>query len=55
MKFLIVKDNENPSDDKLPTSHTCFNQLVIPEYSSKDILRKKLLTAIENSEGFGMV
>lgn len=25
MKFFIVKDDENASDSKLPTSHTCFN------------------------------
>ena len=25
MKFVIVKDMENASDEKLPTSHTCFN------------------------------
>jgi hypothetical protein len=55
MKFYIVKDDENASDMKLPSSHTCFNQLVIPGYSSKEILREKLLIAIDNSTGFGMV
>ena len=55
MKFYFIKDNENASDQKLPTSHTCFNQLVVPEYSSKDILRSKLQAAIENSTGFGLV
>lgn len=43
MKFAIVKDNENVrGDSKLPTSHTCFNQLVLPDYSRKDILRERL-------------
>lgn len=55
MKFFIVKDMEDSSDSKLPSSHTCFNQLVIPNYSCKDILREKLKIAIENSRGFGMV
>jgi len=41
-------------DVALPTAHTCFNQLDLPEYSSEDILREKLLLAIrEGSEGFG--
>ena len=39
----------------LPQAHTCFNQLLIPKYSSKDILRDRLQTAVENSTGFGMV
>ena len=35
-----------PDTDRLPTAHTCFNHLLIPEYSSKDKLRVKLLSAI---------
>ncbi|CAG5130186.1 unnamed protein product [Candidula unifasciata] len=38
----------------LPMSHTCFNQLVLPAYSSKKILKQKLITAISNAEGFGL-
>ena len=53
LKFYIIMDEEN--DQKLPTSHTCFNQLLIPKYSSKDVLRERLQTAVENSTGFGMV
>lgn len=25
MKFFLIKDIENATDQKLPTSHTCFN------------------------------
>lgn len=53
LKFYIIK--EEGDDKKLPSSHTCFNQLCMPVYSSKDILRDKLQTAIDNSTGFGMV
>ena len=42
MKFYFIKDMENSNDNKLPTSHTCFNQLVVPEYSTKEILRSKM-------------
>lgn len=41
-------------DDRLPTAHTCFCQLLLPHYSSKRVLRTNLLLAIANSEGFGM-
>jgi len=40
---------------RLPTSHTCFNVLLLPDYSSKDKLRERLLKAITNSKGFGML
>lgn len=40
--------------NSLPCAHTCFNQLDLVEYDSKDILKDRLLTAIrEGSEGFG--
>jgi len=39
---------------RLPQAHTCFNQLDLLEYESKDQLRSRLLQAIrEGSEGFG--
>ena len=39
----------------LPSAHTCFNQLDLPEYVSEDELREKLLIAIkEGNEGFGL-
>merc|ERR1712194_65683 len=37
----------------LPSSHTCGNGLVLPEYSSKDELAEKLRLALENDAGFG--
>ena len=55
LKFYLVKDAENADDNKLPTSHTCFNQLLMPEYSTKEILREKLLLAIDTCTGFGVV
>ncbi|RLN36122.1 E3 ubiquitin-protein ligase UPL1-like [Panicum miliaceum] len=39
---------------RLPSAHTCFNQLDLPEYTSKEQLEERLLLAIhEASEGFG--
>ena len=39
---------------RLPMSHTCFNQLVLPPYKSRKLLKQKILTAIQNAEGFGL-
>ncbi|CAN8063598.1 unnamed protein product [Agarophyton chilense] len=39
---------------RLPSAHTCFNQLDLPEYSTAEILSERLLRAVrECSVGFG--
>ncbi|EXB36051.1 E3 ubiquitin-protein ligase UPL1 [Morus notabilis] len=51
-RFQIHKAYGAP--DRLPSAHTCFNQLDLPEYTSKEQLHERLLLAIhEASEGFG--
>eukprot|EP00210_Caulerpa_lentillifera_P001329 g1279.t1 len=46
---------QNGSDDrKLPTAHTCFNTLLLPNYSTREDLHHRLKLAIMNSEGFGL-
>ena len=35
-------------DEYLPETHTCFFQLNLPRYSSLELMRQKLLFAIEN-------
>ena len=35
-------------------AHTCFNQLVLPAYKHKKNLKKKLVIAVNNAEGFGI-
>lgn len=52
MEFIIMKHG---TTDQLPTSHTCFNHLLLPKYESKDKLKQKLLLAINNSQGFGLM
>jgi E3 ubiquitin-protein ligase HUWE1 len=43
-------------EERLPTAHTCFNHLDIPDYPSEEVLQKKLMQAIcEAHEGFGFV
>ncbi|KAG9244021.1 hypothetical protein BJ878DRAFT_422297 [Calycina marina] len=43
-RFNIHRDYGNK--ERLPSSHTCFNQLDLPEYESYEALRSHLLTAI---------
>ncbi|GAA0160727.1 ubiquitin-protein ligase [Lithospermum erythrorhizon] len=51
-RFQIHKAYGAP--ERLPSAHTCFNQLDLPEYTTKDQLQERLLLAIhEASEGFG--
>ena len=39
----------------LPTAHTCFNQLDLVEYDSKEQLKERLQLAIKEGLGFGFV
>nr|XP_009404258.1 PREDICTED: E3 ubiquitin-protein ligase UPL1-like [Musa acuminata subsp. malaccensis] len=51
-RFQIHKAYGTPHH--LPSAHTCFNQLDLPEYTSKEQLEERLLLAIhEANEGFG--
>jgi len=54
-KLGLVIVRHGADSDRLPQSHTCFNHLMLPEYSSKEKLETMLLLAVNNSEGFGML
>ncbi|WAQ82855.1 hypothetical protein PtA15_3A220 [Puccinia triticina] len=41
-------------NERLPESHTCFNQLILSDFSSVQSLDEKLRLAINESEGFGL-
>ncbi|KAK5083929.1 hypothetical protein LTR05_006436 [Lithohypha guttulata] len=53
VRFIIQRNAAG--NEWLPGSSTCYGRLFLPEYSSKEILREKLMKAIETSLGFGMV
>lgn len=38
--------------EKLPSAHTCFNQLVLYRYKTKEKLKRMLETAVLESQGF---
>jgi ubiquitin-protein ligase E3 A len=43
---LIIAKN-GPDSDRLPSAHTCFNALLLPEYSAKEKLVNLLNKAIK--------
>ncbi|ANQ08265.1 Ubiquitin-protein ligase [Plasmodium coatneyi] len=50
-KFCIFRVGDNT---RLPTASTCVNLLKLPDYASREILRKNLLTAISGTQGFDL-
>ena len=54
-KFKISKVFDK-NFDRLPTAHTCTNQLELPDYPNKEILYERLTLAIrEGKNSFGFV
>ena len=51
LPFVISR---NAKFDDLPSSHTCFNHLILPDYQNKEYMKQKILIAINYSEGFGL-
>jgi hypothetical protein len=52
LPFNIQKSGQD--SDRLPTAHSCFNILDLPEYTSKEILEKRLEIALQHTIGFGL-
>ncbi|EDN10065.1 conserved hypothetical protein [Histoplasma mississippiense (nom. inval.)] len=52
--IMFVIQRNGTGDSRLPTSLTCFGRLLLPDYSSRDILEEKLEKALENARGFGV-
>ena len=50
----ITITNGGTDIKQLPTAHTCFNNLILPDYKDKEEMKKSILTAINYSEGFGL-
>ena len=44
--------NSGSEADRLPTASTCMNLLKLPEFKTDDVLKTKLLYAIESGAGF---
>jgi len=53
LKLTIAKNGSD--SERLPTAHTCFNVLLLPEYSTKEKMNDLLMKAIKECKGFGML
>ena len=53
-QLSLVIQRAGGDTDRLPSAHTCFNYLLLPEYASQEKLKQRLLLAIENAQGFGL-
>uniref|UniRef100_A0A8C8S456 HECT and RLD domain containing E3 ubiquitin protein ligase family member 6 n=1 Tax=Pelusios castaneus TaxID=367368 RepID=A0A8C8S456_9SAUR len=55
MDCIKIKFNTHVtlSEDHIPEAQTCFHILILPQYSTIEKLREKLLLAISNNQGFG--
>jgi len=55
LHLVITRQAASAGTDRLPTSHTCFNHLILPEYETKKKLEIMIKKAIANSTGFGLM
>lgn len=51
-RMAIIFMRNGGDTDRLPSSQTCFNTILVPEYSSKRKLEEKLGIAVNYTEGF---
>ena len=50
---LVVSRNTD-EETRLPSAHTCFNHLLLPEYKTLEIMRERVHFAMGETEGFGL-
>lgn len=53
LSFTVSKGG--PDSDRLPSAHTCFNHLLLPDYASLEKMEKYIKLAISHSQGFGLL
>uniref|UniRef100_A0A0N4ZV23 HECT-type E3 ubiquitin transferase n=1 Tax=Parastrongyloides trichosuri TaxID=131310 RepID=A0A0N4ZV23_PARTI len=52
MEFSIQRHGD--LKDHLPSSHTCYNFLLLPDYKDYNILKERLTLALKYCKGFGL-
>ena len=52
LKLTISRNGYD--ENRLMSSHTCFNHILLPNYSKEEVMRSKVLIAIINFQGFGL-
>ena len=53
-QFTIERYHSETPDKYLPISHTCFFSIELPEYTSKDIMRAKILYACSHCQAIDL-
>ena len=53
LKLKVQKNGAEPTK-RLPTAATCYNTLLIPQYSGQGKLENLLKMAINGAAGFGL-
>jgi len=51
---IVSQTSSGDPDQSLPTAHTCFFQLDLPAYTSKEVCKAKILFAIQNCVNLGI-
>ena len=49
MRLIVSQAGGGP--ERLMSSHTCFNHLLLPPYGTIELMRQRVMQALENSEG----
>jgi len=52
--MIFIISRHGPDSEILPSAHTCFNHLLLPDYDSEEKMKEKILLAIQNAHGFGL-
>jgi ubiquitin-protein ligase E3 C len=49
---IRLREDDRTKNSRLPTSQTCMNLLKLPNYDDRDLLKEKLIAAVEAGAGF---
>ncbi|VDM10033.1 unnamed protein product [Wuchereria bancrofti] len=52
LEVIIARNGDNK--ERLPTAHTCYNVMLLPDYGDLEITRERISKAISYSRGFGL-
>jgi E3 ubiquitin-protein ligase HERC3 len=55
LKALKFSIHRHSNTANLPTAHTCFNVLMLPEYDSQEQLVRSMRLVLEHNQGFGLI
>ena len=54
-KLPFCVSRAGPDSDLLPSAHTCFNHVLLPEYTTKEKCERLMKLAISHAHGFGLM